>query len=1222
MYFKRLEMQGFKSFVEPTVLDLEAGITAVIGPNGCGKSNVVDSLRWVLGETSAKALRGVRMEDVIFNGTDQRKAVGMAEVTLTIDNQDHQLPTDRDEVTVTRRTYRSGETEYLLNKTVCRLRDIHDLFMDTGVGSNAYSVLEQGKIDLIVSSKPADRRFVFEEAAGISKYKNRKEESMRKLEAAEQNYLRVNDIAVEVRRQIGSLERQAHKARRYQELKQELTTLEVKQGRAELFERRRKLRKLEHDWEGKRGQIQELEQERSGAEADLEALRSRLLEIETSFSQTQGELHRLQEETIKAEEFIASSELRTQDLHREIERLRGESGELTAKEAEWSGLHSQTRLVFEERGKDYENRREELSAEEARLAELEKELKQRAEKIQDQQTQLLKLVDEMSSIRGALKNLESRRSEHEQQLVKLESRLGLLQEQKQESSQAKTQAEAAFDDLRASIQELRQKREEVSQEKSRLEAELAQLAGRSEQISQNLAQLTSRLAWIEELKTGLSGYEAGAKALLMAQAKNPAEWPGVLGPVANFLRTDPQLEFALEACLGHRLQAILVETRPQAQAALEFLKQGNLGRATLIPLDAYASQAPAPALAGTSEPWMAVPGVLGRAQDRIRVEERLRGLFGDLLASVILVENLESLRAARQAGAPGILVTLQGEVETPEGWISGGSPDLLERGLLGREREMEELQAEKRQLEESQSAVLAESQRAKKRFEDLQLLWESQGDEAHDMEIRAAHMEKSLEGLHAQLAETDRQYLILNGEREYAVGVLEQLQKQQADHALRMQALEDADRQTQEEIARHQGELENRRREYDFHLAKTSELRVSLTSLQQQRDSLRAEIDRMERELSDLAVRGSEKRENLERDLRRVEELAQQVEEKRSDALRWGGERQGIEQRLAEIRAERESLGGRQQEAESRLRGLQRTGEQLTQELHRLEMEKAQQEMNLKNLENYLQQEYQLNLTLAEEEPAPAAPEGAEGGPEAAADPQAEQQRIQELKQKLAAMGAVNLVAMEEYNELEQRNQFLTQQLNDLKDARENLQRLITKINHESRDRFSETFFQVREKFQEVFRRLFNGGDADLVLVDELNLLETGIEIIARPPGKRQQNISLLSGGEKALTAIALLFAIFLIKPSPFCIFDEMDAPLDDINTARFSRILREFAKRSQFIVITHNKITMEAADVLYGVTMQESGVSKLVSVKFKDEEKNRTVQRVGPATAEEVAMN
>lgn len=1193
MYFKKLELQGFKSFVDYSSLDLEKGITSIIGPNGCGKSNVVDSIRWVLGETSAKALRGGKMEDVIFNGTDQRKAVGMAEVSLTIDNQDHQLPIEQEEVTITRRTFRSGDSEYLINKTSCRLRDIQELFLDTGIGRNAYSILEQGKIDLIVSSKPADRRFVFEEAAGISKYKSRKDESLRKLEATEQNFLRVNDIAAEVKRQINSLERQVQKARRYQNLKQELTTLEVSQGRHELSERRLALRKIEHQWEEQQTHLDESEKDQSTYETELEGLVGDLSKVENELGEMQSAVHHLHEEMIKTEDFISSSELRRQDLIISLERLQTEKDTLHQK---GDDLKDKSTLAEEQKGRkqqELENVKEALDQKEERLNELENELKEKAAKVQDRQNQLLKIVDQMSGLRGTLKNLEIRRGEKEQQLSKISQQLANLRDQNKDAFDEKHQHEQKVADIETGLQELNQEAQHLGGEKDKLTNTLATLAAMLDNFNKTLTKLSSRLTWIEELKDALDGYESGAKSVLLEHHAHPEKLPGIIGPMVNFIRTDQVYERALEAFLGHRLQHILVENAGHARGAMTFLAQDNRGRATFIPVTTFASSPASQTGGDVPGDWFNQPGVFGWAIQLVKIDERFRPVFNELLRDVVLVESAQVARQCRQAGAACTLVTLDGEIETGQGWITGGSKEFSEYGLLGRDREIEELRAEIALLENNLAQAQAEEEAAKRQLDEVNGSLQANQAAVHEQQIKKAQMEKMLENITLQLQEVERQIQETQQEKEQVHQDLEQTMAQHDQVAGELSSLELTDKQTQEELSINQSGIESCRREYDERSLQAGELRVTAASLEQQTAALQGETTRMQQELEEVMKQLREKEEAISRDQTKLEELAGQVEEKQEVLLQLQEQKAVRENSLQEMQQQRQQLMVKRQEYEQTIKNVRISLDAVHKTLHQLELQKTQLKLNLETLENYLVEEYKLNLDF-EEEPASA---------EESDDPQQIQERIKELKQKLGSMGSVNLVAMEEYDELQERHEFLSKQLEDLKEAKETLQRLINKINHESRARFAETFELVRKEFKEVFRRLFNGGDADLILVDESNLLETGIEIIARPPGKRLQNISLLSGGEKALTAIALLFSIFLIKPSPFCIFDEMDAPLDDTNTARFCRILREFAEKSQFIVITHNKITMETAQVLYGVTMQESGVSKLISVKFKGDE-------------------
>lgn len=1208
MYFKKLELQGFKSFVDQSSLDLEKGITAVIGPNGCGKSNVVDAIRWVLGETSAKALRGSKMEDVIFNGTDQRKAVGMAEVSLTIDNTDHQLPTEHDDVTITRRTFRSGDSEYLINKTVCRLRDIQELFLDTGIGRNAYSILEQGKIDLIVSSKPSDRRFVFEEAAGISKYKSRKEESLRKLEATEQNFLRINDIAAEVKRQINSLERQVQKARRYQKFKQELTSLEVSQGRRELKQRRAALKKIELQWEEQKGSLDQSERQKNNYEGELDNLIIDLTTVESELGQMQGMVHHLQEEMIKAEDFILSSDLRKQDLLVNLNRLRQEKQSLLEKSEE---LTSNNRAASELQGKKEEelNRLQiELNQEEERLNTLETELKERAALVQDRQNQLLQIVDQMSSLRGSLKNLEIRQSEKEQLQHKYANQLTFLHEQNQEAFDEKQQYENELKEIKEVAGQLAQTGVELGEQRDKLNHTLTTLTAMLENFNKTLTQLSSRLTWIEELKNGLEGYELGAKSILLEHHAHPEKFPKLIGPLVNYMRTDQRYELAIEALLGHQLQYILVEDQEQAKQAVQFLENENRGRATFIPV----SNSEEGQQSAADAAWFHQPGVFGWVQQLVKIDECFRSVFTSMLSDVVLVENREVAQKCRQAGATSTLVTLNGEIETGQGWLTGGSKDLAAQGLLGREREIEELKSELDVLHKNLEQAQQEEEETKSKLEEINGFIQANQAEMHENEIKQAQVERSLENVTNQLSDVERQVTAVKNDQAQNQKELEATIQEHEQVAQQLSGLELTDKETQQELSVNQMDIEARRKEYDERSIHAGQLRVATAAIEEQLSNLKHETLRVKQELDDMARRIEEKQKDLSDDEIKLQELDEQVHTIQDKLAKLNEEKGVRTEGLQALQQKREKLAQRRQEYEKNIKNVHHSLEALNQTLHQLELHKTQLNLNLESLENYLIEEYKLNLNLEDEE---ATAEESDQNPENLAE------RVKELKQKLGAMGSVNLVAMEEYDELQERYEFLSKQLEDLKEAKETLQRLISKINYESKARFTETFGLVRKEFKEVFRRLFNGGDADLILVDESNVLESGIEIIARPPGKRLQNISLLSGGEKALTAIALLFSIFLIKPSPFCIFDEMDAPLDDTNTARFCRILQEFAEKSQFIVITHNKITMETAQVLYGVTMQESGVSQLISVKFKGDEV-KPVEQIQQKTAEQAALN
>ncbi|MES2201406.1 MAG: chromosome segregation protein SMC [candidate division FCPU426 bacterium] len=1178
MLLKKIEFQGFKSFVDPTLLSFEPGISAIVGPNGCGKSNISDSIRWVLGEQSAKALRGSKMADVIFNGTDSRKPSGMAEVSLTLSNEDRKLPIDFSEVTVTRRAYRSGENEYLINKAPSRLKDITRLFSDTGVGTDGYSLLEQGKMDLILSSKPMDRRSVFEEAAGITTYKAQRDEALRKLDSTEQNLLRVNDIVQEVKRQINSLERQAKKAEKFQILKTELDGLQSRFLVREFKKNRTALAAMARELEGLRDAAQSLEAAIKEKDAAISGIQLSLIEDEASLSAATQGVHAIESEAAQIDKQV--------EINRSQIIYQGERKDRALAEAAAAGsrrgiLEEELRVAREEReseAKALQALKSGISEAEAMLRSLSQRRRAGSDEAQTLQQRSLELMNSRSGVKAEIESFHGRTAQIESRMRQL---LGELDASQSMLHQAGQMLQEAFQRVGGKKEEVRNLEDSLrDRTRRRLDLEEAlRLAEEAYSAAQMvLSSEKSRLAVLEELTKALEGYEAGPKALLLQSGQGLADFPGVES-LAHRVRTDPQYELAVELGLGHSLQTLLCGSVDDGLKALRWLKDNKQGRASFM----VASDARVPGSVFPAD-LLTTDGVIGVLSDRLQADEVLKPALRWLGGRLLLVRDLETalnirLRLPEACSA----VTLEGMIVSAEGLISGGSTETSERGILGRERETEDLRRKIEHGERQLAERLSERDGLRSELSGLSTEIQKHSASLQDVQIEIAQLQKE----HSSKQEDQSR---LARESEEKRRSMEAADVEAAGYRARSESLERqlADMMREESTLKEAldlslGQTDALRAEEERHQALVADIRVREASLIQRSDHLQSTVSRLESEFTSAGQQAarheaeSRQAENEQKNLaQRNETLEQQL---KATFARREEAKVGVT-KAAEVR---QGHQGELLTLEKELRELRNELADKSESKHTQEMASQELKLKLGQVQQSLFTEFRIEMgDGAQEEISLDAPEE-----------ELSQQRLGELKEKLEELGIVNPAAAEEYRELEQRHSLLVGQVEDLRGA---------KINQESRERFIATFDAVHENFKRIFRTLFGGGEAKLTLMEEGDLLEAGIEIIARPPGKRQQTISLLSGGEKALTAIALLFALFECKPSPFCVLDEIDAPLDDANITRFTKLLTEYSGKSQFIVITHSKITMEKADILYGITMEEAGVSRIVSARFKED--------------------
>jgi len=1181
---KRLEVFGFKSFADRTRFEFDSGITVIVGPNGCGKSNVVDAVKWVLGEQSAKSLRGREMADVIFAGSESRRSLGFAEATLTFDNTRGVLPIDLAEVEVSRRLYRSGESEYLLNRRPCRLRDIRELFMDTGVGLDAYSLIEQGKVDVLLQSNPQERRLIFEEAAGISKYKAKRKEAQRKLARTEQNLVRLEDIFQEVSRRLRSVKYQAGKARSWQEYNQRLKELRVSyalnqyhQHTRTMAEQQEQLDALEEDRSGQAARLADRDRRR----ADLEA---QAMDLENEARDADHRLSEIRSDIATRTNAMTFHRTRTDELRQTVDRDRRKLGDLAA------------HLRTAEAGI---RRREADIAQADRAAEAQAgtvdEIEQRLRAVSDRARTLTERIE---TAKAEMLDLAQQRTQRASRRASLQDRLDHLEAQARKLAERAGEITRALADLETRQAELQNENNAldaaVAERRGHLEAKRNQAEARQghlEDVGNRLARakerasaLQSRQSLLEDLDRRGEGIPKAVRRVTEAIAAGPApeRWHGM---VADLIEVDVAHATVVEAALGASEKLLVADRRADVLDLARRLENDLPGQVRFLALDAVP-----PATNGRD--LSAYPDAVGWAMDHVRADDRVRPAVAHLLARTIVVRSLDA--AARLGGPDGPLagyrfVSLSGSVLEADGTVAIGPPG-PETSLISRRSELRDIQAQRERLAADIDELDAERRQAVAALQALDTEQQQLRQEIYEASMRKVEVDGEL----ARIADNRRGLLaeqpVVASERDDLATQRRETAEERDAVGREADALARRESEQREAVARATAEQDEAVRRRDACEEQRTEARVALAQLNEKRASAREALESARRDLEATRSGIEEARRELADCRGRIAESERtmlQTQSELADAFLAKEAAEADVRRLAERRAEvRRQVADLAQEG----RGIEKAVEGLQSQIHEVELARRECETKRDDLVTRIRDDF--GMDLADRYDQWQAEE---------VDWDAVAGEIHDLQGKIERLGSVNLDAIDEQEELERRVEFLGRQRDDLTSARDCLTDLIDRINRESEQRFKETFDAVRTHFQDLFRKLFGGGKADVFLEDEDDVLETGIEVVARPPGKQPQRISLLSGGEKTMTAVALLLAVFRARPSPFAILDEVDAALDESNIDRFTALVKEFLDQSQFVIISHNKRTMAIADVLYGVTMAEPGVSRKVSVKFSD---------------------
>ncbi len=1183
MYLKRIEMQGFKSFADKITVEVGKGVTGIVGPNGSGKSNISDALRWVMGEMSAKSLRSGNMQDVIFNGTQKRKPLSFAEVTLILDNETHFFQSDYNEIAVTRRVFRSGESEYLINGAQVRLKDIHELFMDTGLGREGYSVVGQGRIDELLSAKAENRRQVFEEAAGISKYRHRKDEAERKLEKTEDNLVRVRDVLQELESRVGPLQRQSEKAKKYLDLREELKGIEVSTSVDIIDKNRSELTKYEELINNLNEQLEKEKTALNDAERESDDLYALLKE-------TDEKTTTLRQELDEEKENYNNSSNNIKLLTNNIENYKNNIISLDAEEAANKKLTEEANKALEDSFNEEENIKQKLLKTREELLKLEEEgsrvsenmaqkgivLEEVRNRIRQAERALSDADSRMSNLDVLEESIETRRFSIEADLTgardntkRLEEELVRLEKDLNDAKEARLIAEKAFNKAEKEAEEKNLATEEKKEEFNRL--------------SNLIGEKQGRLKMLEEMERALEGYQRSVKDLI--NAHKAGRYPGkITGILSKLINVSKEYSVAIEVALGGAMQNVVVPNEEAAKEAVNYLKEHKLGRVTFLPLTSQEKRR-----LDNESRIMGEKGVIGIAADLVGREAFLDNTVESLLGRVVVTDSQDNaIRLAKMYKYKFKIVTLSGEVFQPGGSITGGSMNRAS-SVLGREEEIEELKKEVKRLEKL-------SEKAEDAIEDLimdarELMGEKEEarNALSEKDIASSRLAAEKTAIENRLGEEKERLEKLMREKDeiaYKISNNEQLKRehrQEKENARK--ALEEAEK----ELAEKQAALGDAMREKDESASRIFEKRMEVTGIEKDIDLIRERQSLTRTRIENLKAENDAKNSTKEMINRNIERTEQEIKAISEEMNKTGERVTEIEAKLIAQAQGKSGTDERVGVLRDEIKRLNDTIYSLQNESVRLEGQKSKIDYNIENAVNRLWDEYELSYSAAKECYVPV---------ESIAEAQ---KRIASLRGAIRALGNVNVDAIEEYKEVKDRYEFLSGQVKDMEEGKASLEKLIREITVVMKDIFEEKFKIINEYFGEIFIELFGGGKASVSLIDKDNILESGIEIAVQPPGKKLLSINLLSGGERALTAIALLFALMKVSPSPFVVLDEIEAALDDINVYRFANYMRNRVDSTQFIVITHRRGTMESADVLYGVTMQEKGVSKLLSMSLKD---------------------
>ena len=1180
MYLKRLELQGFKSFADKTVLEFMPGITSVIGPNGSGKSNISDSIRWVLGEQSMKSLRGTKSLDIIFAGTQNRKSLGFAEASLVFDNSDGALPIEYTEVTVTRKIYRSGETGYFINKVPCRLKDVLELFMDTGIGKDGYSIIGQGKIDEILSNKSEDRRNIFEEAAGIVKYRTRKQESEKKLERTKLNLLRINDILSEIETNIEPLKAQSEKAKKYLNIREELKNIEIGLFLYNIEKYKKELEEIVKDEEiynsqlsDEEGKLERIKQLKEELKNEIDEITLKIEEMSNIGFESQKEIEMLNSDINVANTRIANNKENAVRYEKEIEEA----------QQKLEGLKEEIKQKKQKRENLKENKikyQTELEEKEAELAKLTKTLSDKELEIEGYKQTVETNTDKKYELQSEIntqeinhENYEKRQKQIKNEIANYISELDSTRLQKEEIAKGFYEIEKKRNKIVSNLEEINRQKEEVDKKIKAYETNINAYQS-EERIKQ------SKLKFLIETEKEKEGYIKSVKSLLKDCENIKELGKGMHGVLANIIEVPEKYQTAIEMCLGASLQNIVTETEEDAKKLVEHLRKNNLGRASFLPITSVRGRK-LDKIKGHEK------GVIGIASDLVKYDKKYEQIIKNLLGRTVVVDNMETaIKVAKQNGYTFRIITIQGDVINSSGAITGGSVAKKTVNILGRGREIEKLEKEITNLKNKIEAKIKEKEQYEESIEDIIENATSLEKELQEIDITYAtekqkliSVEENISKIELRLNKIKEESSLLETEKENSINKKEKIQKDIIELNKETEKLS--------KIINEYVELNKDNQKYidDLNFDITN-LKISVSSFDESESSIEELQERINGEIEATNTSIRNKEEQIEQIKQDNFNLGQSIEEIQEKIITIKEEVKNSGSKIEDLKAKRieknEKLSKQENETTEKFKVI----EDLKAQIVKIDVKKTKHEDEINAIINKMWEEYELTPNSVQDYKKPE-------------NVALTQKNVNSLRKELRELGSVNIDSIEEYKTMKERYDFMSEQRVDLEDTMAKLRKIIADMTQTMKEQFRTQFAIINKNFAEVFKELFGGGNASLKLEDEENILECGIDINVQPPGKKLQNMMLLSGGEKAFTAIALLFAILKINPAPFCVLDEIEAALDDVNVYRFAEYLKKFSSNTQFLVITHRKGTMEAADTVYGVTMEENGISKLLSMKL-----------------------
>lgn len=1181
MYLKRLELQGFKSFADKTILEFMPGITTVIGPNGSGKSNISDAIRWVLGEQSIKSLRGAKSEDIIFAGTQNRKSLGFAEASLVFDNNDGKLPIEYSEVIVTRRIYRTGETGYFINKTPCRLKDILELFMDTGIGKDGYSIIGQGKIDEILSNKSEDRRHIFEEAAGIVKYRSRKEDSEKKLERAKLNLLRINDILSEIENNIEPLKIQSEKAKKFLSLREELKGIEVGLFLYNIDLYKERLEKITADeeimnstYESEENSQKLKNEEKNNLKLEINNLIEEIEKMQNIGFESTNQIEKINSNINVSEERINNIkenniryETEINELNEKIEELKEEEKQKIAKK---ENLYS-NKEKFE---KELKEKEEELSKLTTKLSSKQLEIENKKRIIEENTDNKYEMQNEINTqdvkVDSIIKNVKSKTEELELTISELD-----------QSRLKKSEIEQNFLDIENKRNKIKNDLSEIENKKIEADNKIKTFELQINQLGQEIRIKESRLKFLEETEKEKEGYTKSVKSLLKSAEANKELKKGLHDVVANLINVKKEYEIAIEMALGASLQNVVTETEQDAKNLIEYLRKNNLGRVTFLPISAVNGKK-------LEKAHLNIKGVIGIASDLVEYNNKYDGIFKNLLGRTVIVEDMEAgIAVAKKNSYSFRIVTLKGDIINSSGAMTGGSVQTKTVNILGRSREIEALKEELKGLNIKIKNKEEEKEKYIDSIEDLLETIESLETNLQEIDIEYATQKQKVELI---VENVDK----LVNRMDKTKQEIENLNKQKIEITEHKKQLIESLENLEEEIQKLNLEVEEFVRlnkddqTYIDNLnMDITNLKISVSSFEESEMSIDEITERIKIDIKNNTLSLEMKKEQIEKNKQEEESLKAKIEELQNDIIKIKENVKNSGSKIEELKNEKNEkntyLEKIEKDIEEQFTKLQDIKEQLV----KIDIKKNKTSQDLEDVVNKLWEEYELTPNNA-------------GGFTKTTDQAKTQKEVNYLRTQIRDLGSINIDSIKEYQILKERYDFMCEQRLDLENSMSKLRNVISEMINIMKTQFKDKFKLINKNFNEVFTELFGGGKAELILENEEDVLNCGIDIRVQPPGKKLQNMTLLSGGEKAFTAIAILFAILKINPAPFCVLDEIEAALDDVNVNRYAEYLKKFATYTQFLVITHRKGTMEAADTVYGITMEENGISKLLSMKLK----------------------